>query len=36
VIREDAEPHETGKFTDALLAAAPKTKNGFIAVKKIL
>lgn len=36
VTREDAEPHETGKYTEALLAAAPKTKNGFIAVKKIL
>ncbi len=36
VMREDGEPHETGKFTDALLAAAPKTQKGYIEVKKIM
>lgn len=36
VMREDGEPHETGKFTDVLLKCAPKTQNGYIKVKKIL
>ena len=36
VMREDGQPHESGKFTDALLALAPKTEKGFIKVKKIL
>lgn len=36
VMREDGEPHESGKFTDILLKAAPKTENGYIKVKKIL
>lgn len=36
VLREDGEPHETGKYTDALLAAAPKTEKGYVKVKKII
>ena len=36
VMRDDGEPHESGKFTDALLAAAPKTEKGYVKVKKIL
>lgn len=36
VMREDGLPHESGKFTDALLSRAPKTEKGFIKVKKIL
>lgn len=36
VLREDGVPHESGKFTEALLAQAPKTEKGYIKVKKIL
>ncbi|HLP43883.1 MAG TPA: Asp-tRNA(Asn)/Glu-tRNA(Gln) amidotransferase subunit GatC [Candidatus Nanoarchaeia archaeon] len=36
VLREDAEPHESGKYTDVLLKAAPKSQDGYIKVKKIL
>lgn len=36
VLREDVEPHETGIFTDALLAEAPSKEDGYIKVKKIL
>lgn len=36
VMREDVGPHESGLFTEALLAAAPETENGYVKVKKIL
>lgn len=36
VFREDANPHESGIFTDVLLTAAPDKKNGYMKVKKIL
>lgn len=36
VFREDANPHESGIFTDALLTAAPETEEGYVKVKKIL
>lgn len=36
VFREDTEPHLSGEFTDALLAEAPETEDGYIRVKKIL
>lgn len=36
VMREDGEPHESGKYTEALLKSAPKTSDGYIEVKKIL
>ncbi|HEU5114831.1 MAG TPA: Asp-tRNA(Asn)/Glu-tRNA(Gln) amidotransferase subunit GatC [Candidatus Paceibacterota bacterium] len=40
VMREDANPHESGTFTDALIALSPKhqaTEEGkFVKVKKIL
>lgn len=36
VMREDTEPYEIGIYTEKLLAEAPKTKDGFVAVKKIL
>lgn len=36
VMREDGEPHESGIYTAALLANAPKTEDGYIEVKKIL
>lgn len=36
VMREDAEPHETGKHTDALVAQFPKREGNYLKVKKIL
>lgn len=36
VFRADENPHEGGVYTDALLAAAPEAKDGFVKVKKIL
>lgn len=36
VMRDDVNPHESGKFTDAILRAAPKTENGYVAVKQVL
>lgn len=36
VFREDANPHESGIFTDALLAATPEKETGYVKVKKIL
>lgn len=36
VLREDANPNETGANTDVLLAEAPAVQNGFVKVKKIL
>lgn len=36
VLREDGEPHPTGKFSDDLLEQAPDSQDGFIKVKKIL
>lgn len=36
VMREDAEPHQSGIYTDALLAEAPDSKDGYVVVKKIL
>jgi len=36
IMREDAEPHETGIFTDKILAEAPASKDGYVVVKKIL
>ncbi len=36
VLRPDSNPHETGMFTDDILAQAPKTVNGYFSVKKIL
>ncbi len=36
VFRDDKEPHQSGEFTDALLANAPEKENGYIKVKKIL
>ncbi len=34
--REDANPHESGIFTDVLLASAPARHGQYIKVKKIL
>ncbi len=36
VMREDANPHEGGLYTDKLLAQAPSSDKGYIKVKKIL
>ena len=36
VMREDENPHKSGKFTEDILKEAPNTKDGYIKVKKIL
>ena len=36
VFREDKKPHQTGEFTDNLLANAPGKESGYVKVKKIL
>lgn len=36
VMREDANPHESGKYTEDLLAAAPAQKNNQVVVKQVL
>lgn len=36
VTRPDIAVHQTGEFSDDLLASAPRTENGFVKVKKIL
>jgi len=36
VFRDDKNPHQTGEFTEALLANAPEKEGGYIKVKKIL
>ncbi len=36
VLREDGEPHESGIFTDVILAEAPQREGNYFSVKKIL
>ena len=36
IMREDENPHESGEYTEDILREAPKTKDGYIEVKKIL
>lgn len=36
VMRADAEPHQSGVYTSALMSAVPETEDGFVKVKKIL
>ncbi|MHB0977863.1 MAG: Asp-tRNA(Asn)/Glu-tRNA(Gln) amidotransferase subunit GatC [Minisyncoccota bacterium] len=36
VMREDANPHESGKFSEAVLKNAPDREENYIKVKKIL
>lgn len=36
VMRDDSNPHESGIYTDDLLAAAPATKDNRIAVKQVI
>jgi len=35
-MREDKDPHESGKHTEDLLNQAPELKEGFVKVKKVL
>ena len=35
-LRDDDNPHESGLYTEVILAGAPAVKDGFIKVKKIL
>jgi aspartyl-tRNA(Asn)/glutamyl-tRNA(Gln) amidotransferase subunit C len=36
IMREDGEPHETGKYTEDILREVPKVRNRYVEVKKIL
>ncbi len=36
VMREDGEPHETGKYTEALAAQFPERDGDYLAVKQII
>jgi len=36
VMREDVAPHKGGVYSEDILSQAPKTKDGYISVKKIL
>ena len=36
VMREDANPHESGIFTEVLISSAPRREGNYIKVKKIL
>lgn len=36
IMREDVVTNETGVYTEKILDEAPKTKNGYLQVKKIL
>lgn len=36
VVRSDEEPHESGEFTEALLAAAPAREGNRIVVKQVI
>ncbi|HBM45410.1 MAG: Aspartyl/glutamyl-tRNA(Asn/Gln) amidotransferase subunit C [Candidatus Nomurabacteria bacterium GW2011_GWF2_35_66] len=36
IFRDDIEPHESGKYTEKILAEAPKQKDGYFVVKQIM
>lgn len=36
VMRADEHPHESGTYTERLLAIAPAVKNGYVKVKQVL
>ena len=36
VMREDVITDEAGKYTDKIVSSAPKTRDGYVEVKKIL
>ena len=35
-LREDENPHESGIYTQEILKGVPKTKDGYVEVKKII
>lgn len=35
-LRDDGEPHESGKYTEAILSQAPEREGQYLSVKKIL
>ncbi|MBU1557486.1 aspartyl/glutamyl-tRNA amidotransferase subunit C, partial [Patescibacteria group bacterium] len=36
IMREDINPHESGKYTEDILREVPKVRDGYVEVKKIL
>ncbi len=36
VMREDGEPHESGLYTEVILAAAPATRDNQVVVKQVI
>ncbi|HRY62540.1 MAG TPA: Asp-tRNA(Asn)/Glu-tRNA(Gln) amidotransferase subunit GatC [Candidatus Paceibacterota bacterium] len=36
IMREDSDPHESGGYTDKILAEAPKQNGGYFVVKQIM
>ncbi|MDB5260604.1 MAG: hypothetical protein JWN37_835 [Candidatus Nomurabacteria bacterium] len=36
IVREDVIAHETGSNTEALLAEAPETENGYVKVEQVM
>lgn len=36
IMREDENPHESGEYTEDILKEAPKVRDGYVEVKKIL
>jgi len=36
IMRDDGEPHKSGKYTAEIVEAFPKSKDGYLAVKKII
>ena len=36
IFREDTNPHESGDYTDKILAEAPKQDDGYFVVKQIM
>ncbi len=36
IMREDENPHESGKYTEEILAEVPKVRDNYVEVKKIL
>ena len=36
VVRDDVVTHESGSLTEAILAEAPTTKNGYVKVEQVL
>lgn len=36
VMRDDSEPHEPGRYTENLLAAAPRERDRYVEVRQVL